>query len=76
MLIQIESKEQLDITDYRGKEQGLLDVELVPCDKKGNEIKEDDDLFIDHPNELVGRDLNFVVKINGALGIPSRYTVS
>ncbi|XP_033624378.1 kinesin-like protein KIF28P [Asterias rubens] len=70
----IESKEQLDITDYRGKEQGLLDVELVPCDKKGNEIKEDDDLFIDHPNELVGRDLNFVVKINGALGIPSRYT--
>ncbi|XP_038058147.1 kinesin-like protein KIF28P [Patiria miniata] len=70
----IESKEQLDITDYRGKELGLLDVELVPCHKNGKEIKEDDDLFIDHPNELVGRDLNFVVKLNSAMGIPAKFT--
>ena len=31
----IESKEQLEILDYGGEEEGLLNIELVPCNAKG-----------------------------------------
>lgn len=70
----IESREQLEITDYRNKEVGLLAVEVVPCDKKGKELKESDDIFVEDPKELIGRGMNFVVKINSAAGIPTKYT--
>ena len=31
----IETKEQLEILDYGGEEEGLLNVELAPCNAKG-----------------------------------------
>ncbi|XP_071490003.1 kinesin-like protein KIF28P [Diadema antillarum] len=69
----IETKESIEISDYRGKQQGLLDVEVVPCDSNGKELTEADDVFVDDPKELIGRCVNFVVKIRAVTGIPNKY---
>lgn len=64
------------INNYQGQEQGLLDIELVPCDDKGKELSEADDIFVEDPKDLIGRSLNFVIKVPGATGIPNKYKVS
>ncbi|XP_072173412.1 kinesin-like protein KIF28 [Diadema setosum] len=69
----IETKESIEVSDYRGKQQGLLDVEIVPCDSNGKELTEADDVFVDDPKELIGRCVNFVVKIRAVTGIPNKY---
>lgn len=70
----LDMREQLSITDYKGKEIGYLNVEVVPLNEKGKEITEDDDIFIDDPRQLEGKKLDFVVRIQSAKGIPKRYT--
>ncbi len=72
----VELKEQLSITDYSGTEVGIMNVEIVPCDEVGNEYDERDDVYVDSPQELIGKAIHFVVKINGCRGLPSRFTVS
>lgn len=67
-------REQLSITDYKGREVGYLNVEVVPLNDKGNEITEEDDIFIDEPQQLEGKKLDFVVRVQSAKGIPKRYT--
>ncbi len=71
----VELREQLEITDYKGKQVGLVNVEMIPCNKKGKEFAEADDMFVNDPQALVGKDVHFVVKVNSARGLPSRYTV-
>ena len=72
----LEVREQLEITDFKGQDVGLLNVELLPCDRKGRVYKEDDDVWVENPSDLIGRDLHFIVKISSARGLPSKYTVS
>ena len=50
---QIELEEQLTITDYKGNEQGLLSVEVWPCNKDGTPLSDDEDMFVEEPEELV-----------------------
>lgn len=70
----LDMREQLSITDYKGREVGYLNVEVVPLNEKGNEITEEDDIFIDEPQQLEGKKLDFVVRVQSAKGIPKRYT--
>lgn len=49
---------------------------MVPCTAEGKEYTEHDDMFVDNPNELIGKDLNFMVKLLGCRGLPSRFNVS
>ena len=62
------------------REQGLntcfWQVEVAPCNAKGKEYTEADDKFVDAPDELVGKEVNFVFKIVNCRGIPNKYTVS
>ena len=74
-LFQIETRESLEISDYRGKQQGLLDVEIIPCDDKGKELTEADDVFVDDPKDLISRCVNFVIKIKTVTGVPNRFKV-
>lgn len=53
-----------------------LQIEVVPCTPQGKEYTEHDDMFVDNPNELIGKDLHFMVKILGCRGLPSRFNVS
>lgn len=49
-------------------------LEVVPCDPSGREYTEQDDMFKDSPDELVGSDLHFIVKLISARGLNARYT--
>ena len=49
---------------------------MVPCNKSGKEYTEEDDVFVDQPEELIGQELNFKFKILNCRGLPSRYKVS
>eukprot|EP01135_Chromosphaera_perkinsii_P006545 Nk52_evm17s539 gene=Nk52_evmTU17s539 len=70
----IDLSETLPITDYRGKEQGNLKVDIIPCDASGKEYTEDDDVFVEDPSELVGKPMHFKVKIDYGRGLDKKYT--
>ena len=53
----------------------IFQVEVAPCNAKGKEYTEADDKFVDAPDELVGKEVNFVFKIVNCRGIPNKYTV-
>ncbi|XP_076366810.1 kinesin-like protein KIF28 isoform X1 [Tachypleus tridentatus] len=69
----VEQKEQLEITDFKGTEVGIMNVEVVPCTETGKEYSENDDVFIDNPTELIGKNLHFIMKIHGCRGLPNKY---
>ena len=43
----VEMKEQLDVTDVKGNKIGVMNVEIAPCNDKGREYTEADDMFVD-----------------------------
>lgn len=47
----IDQEEKLVISDYKGNDQGHLDVAIVPCTKDFQPLSEDD--FVDNPKEQV-----------------------
>lgn len=71
----VEIKEQSELIDYRQAEVGIVNVEILPCSPTGKEYTEQDDVFVDSPSELMGKDLHFVFKIHGCRGLPARFTV-
>lgn len=72
----VEIKEQLELVDYRRNEVGIVNAEVVICNENGVEFSEHDDIFVDSPQELIGKDLRFMFKIHGCRGLPARFTVS
>ena len=70
----VEMKEQLNITDMKGNKIGVMNVEVAPCDSTGREYNEAEDMFVDSPDELVGKEINFVFKLVNCRGLPNKYT--
>ncbi|XP_075749316.1 kinesin-like protein KIF28 [Rhipicephalus microplus] len=70
----VDLKEQLEIINFKGEEVGIINVEMVPCSETGHEYTEHDNVFLDSPGDLVGRDLNFVVRILHCRSLPKRFT--
>lgn len=66
----VESDEQIAIVDFQGQERGQIKVGLYPCTPQGKEITGD---FVDNPEDLVGKNLSFKVKINEAVGLPRKF---
>lgn len=71
----VEIKEHLSVNDYTGQEIGVIHVEVIPCDDQGNEYQEQDDVYVETPQELLGQSFSFVIKIIGCRGLPNKYTV-
>nr|XP_040578221.1 kinesin-like protein KIF28P isoform X1 [Lepeophtheirus salmonis]XP_040578231.1 kinesin-like protein KIF28P isoform X1 [Lepeophtheirus salmonis]XP_040578235.1 kinesin-like protein KIF28P isoform X1 [Lepeophtheirus salmonis] len=69
----VEMKEQLEITDLKGNKIGIMNIEVAPCDSNGKEYSEDDDKFVDSPEELIGKEINFLFKIINCRGLPNKY---
>uniref|UniRef100_A0A915IDZ8 Kinesin-like KIF1-type domain-containing protein n=1 Tax=Romanomermis culicivorax TaxID=13658 RepID=A0A915IDZ8_ROMCU len=69
----VELDEQMPITDFKGQERGQLRVQLAPCSPQGREIMGE---FVDSPEELMGKNLGFKVKIISAVGIPRKFISS
>ncbi|XP_014667335.1 PREDICTED: kinesin-like protein KIF28P [Priapulus caudatus] len=65
----IELDETLAITDFKGNEQGLLHVVLIPCDENGCETK---DNFLENPQDLIGHELTFKIKILMVTTLPAK----
>ena len=55
--------------------RGRLCINFLQNNSKGKEYTEADDMFVDAPDELVGKEVNFVFKIVNCRGIPNKYTV-
>ncbi|KAH7638537.1 kinesin-like protein kif28p [Dermatophagoides farinae] len=70
----IEIKEHLSVNDFTGQEIGVINVEIIPCDENGQEYVEQDDVYVDTPQELLGKSLNFIIKIIGCRGLPNKFT--
>ena len=47
------------ITDYKGNEQGHLQVEVLPCNGDGSPLKDGEDMFVEEPSELVSNFGNY-----------------
>ncbi|XP_060073969.1 kinesin-like protein KIF28P [Ylistrum balloti] len=67
-------EENADIHDHKTTIKGHLKLEVIPCDKNKQPL-EDIELLED-TTELIGKDLTFLLKINGARGLPTNITKS
>lgn len=72
----VELKEQLSLTDFSGQEIGIINLEVIPCNEHGIEYQEHDDVYVDSPQELLGKPFNFIVKVLGCRGLPAKFTVN
>ncbi|XP_062517829.1 kinesin-like protein KIF28P isoform X2 [Corticium candelabrum] len=72
----IELEEYLVINDYKANEQGHMEVKVVPCTNEGHEATDDDDLFVDDPEDLVDQKMTFAVKIPCIRGLPSKFSTN
>ncbi|XP_052103729.1 kinesin-like protein KIF28P isoform X1 [Mytilus californianus] len=70
----LDSEETLTITNYKGVELGHIECAIEPCSAKGGPLPEDD--FVDSPDELIGQELHFKMKINHARGLPQNIAKS
>ncbi|XP_074652315.1 kinesin-like protein KIF28 isoform X3 [Tubulanus polymorphus] len=70
----IEVREQLSIIDYKAKDVGMLNVEALPCDSNGDEFSENDNVFVDDSEELIGKQLYYNLRLLNARGLPKQYT--
>eukprot|EP00048_Salpingoeca_helianthica_P001914 m.52729 g.52729 ORF g.52729 m.52729 type:complete len:981 (-) comp11792_c0_seq1:836-3778(-) len=62
------------LTNFRGVEQGHLQISMVPCSPRGEPLKEDvDDLFVEDPAELVGRRVDYLLRISAIKGLPQKF---
>lgn len=72
----MELKEELEIVDPHGLPRGQLEVEIAPCDGQGREFSQSDDVFVDNPQQLRGRNVFYRLRIGAARGLPAQYTVT
>ena len=63
----------LPINDHKGQESGQISVALVPCNKSGTPLGEDD--FVEDATELIGKPFYFKIKIDKGTIHNSRYNV-
>jgi len=57
----LDFEDKLAITDYKGQEEGLLDVCVTPCTAKSKPL--DEDSFVEEPQELLNKPYYFKVHI-------------
>ncbi|KAL4221955.1 hypothetical protein ACF0H5_018006 [Mactra antiquata] len=65
----IDLEENLVISDYKGNDQGHLEVAIIPCNKDFKPVDEED--FIEDPKELLGKPVYCKITIKSARGLPS-----
>ena len=63
-------EDKIAVQSYKGKETGLLSVSAIPFSETGKLLIDDD---IEDPQQLIGRKVQFQIKITKALDIPKRF---
>ncbi|XP_022096097.1 kinesin-like protein KIF28P isoform X3 [Acanthaster planci] len=64
--------DKVAVTDFKGKEEGSLVVNITPCNQNGQPIGEDE--FVDDPNELLGKPYHFKVTVRNGEIHKSRFS--
>lgn len=67
----VEIENEFAIVDYKGDEQGKLSVEIYPESPVEGADPPD---YLNDAKELIGKDVNFRVRIPYATGIPDKYS--
>ncbi|XP_052801903.1 kinesin-like protein KIF28P [Mya arenaria] len=65
----IDLEEKLVISDFKGHDQGHVDVAIVPCTSDFKPVSEDD--FVEDPKELIGKPLYFKINLVASQGLPA-----
>ncbi|EDV26227.1 uncharacterized protein TRIADDRAFT_23272, partial [Trichoplax adhaerens] len=65
-------EESLNITDFKGNQNGIMSISAVPCKADGSDLEEDAD-DIESPEDLIGKALYFNLNINNIRGLPMKY---
>uniref|UniRef100_A0A1I8IKH8 Kinesin-like protein 6 n=1 Tax=Macrostomum lignano TaxID=282301 RepID=A0A1I8IKH8_9PLAT len=65
----IEVSESFNVTDFRGEDQGKLDIELRPCGDNWEELTDE----YAEPEDLLGQALNFKIKIHGGRDLSAKF---
>ncbi|XP_048735911.1 kinesin-like protein KIF28 isoform X5 [Ostrea edulis] len=68
----LDFEDTLNISDYKGQEEGHLKVKLEPCDAKGKPI--DEEAFVDDPRDLLNKPYHFKLTIETANIHKSRFS--
>jgi hypothetical protein len=66
----VEMKSEVNMFDYRGLCVGQMKVEILPCDENGNLIS----TYVDAPEELIGKRVDFLVCLTQVKGLPKRFS--
>ncbi|XP_078483346.1 kinesin-like protein KIF28 isoform X2 [Ciona intestinalis] len=66
----MDMEDNVAIRGYRGNELGLLSVEAQPCSHDGCPLVDE---CVEDPDELVGQNLQFKIKVKKALDVPGKY---
>lgn len=60
----LDLEDHLTVSDYKGEDQGQLNLHITPCDANGKPLG--DDFFVEDPSELLGKPYAFKVTIKSA----------
>ena len=64
----VEIENEFVIVDYKGEEQGHIQVEVFPEDDQGDELD-----YLQSSEEILGKSINLNLKIPSARGLPSKF---
>ena len=70
----IEFEDAVDVCDYKGRVEGVLQVHIQPCNVDGSLPSEDDDMFVEDPADLLGARVDVIVSIVRGRGFDPKYS--
>ncbi|KAK3593182.1 hypothetical protein CHS0354_039667 [Potamilus streckersoni] len=62
-----EIDEHFALHNHHGHEEAVVKVQIMPCDQNGKSLHEDDVIL--EPTEMLGKPLNFVIKVQNVMSI-------
>ena len=69
-----EFEDAVDVCDYKGRVEGVLQVHIQPCNVDGSLPSEDDDMFVEDPADLLGARVDVIVSIVRGRGFDPKYS--
>jgi|EP00161_Ancyromonas_sigmoides_P005788 kinesin family protein 1 len=69
----VEFDDAVEIRDYKGKAEGIVQISVQPCDAEGKAIAEEDN-FIEDASELIGKPLKLLIQVRHARGLNRKFT--
>jgi hypothetical protein len=69
----IEFEDAVDVCDYKGRVEGVLQCHIQPCNVDGSLPSEDEDMFVEDPSDLLGARVDVIVSIVRGRGFDPKF---